>query len=74
MPLSDHPEGDSMCRIVVVTCTRVITRDATEDGRFDYSSFVQERHPRASMRRCRSGSAAASPSARFAHSIPSHTN
>jgi diguanylate cyclase (GGDEF)-like protein len=45
VPLLDHPEGDSMCRIAVLNGTRVITRDATEDGRFDYSSFVKAATP-----------------------------
>jgi diguanylate cyclase (GGDEF)-like protein len=45
VPLLDHPEGDSMCRITVLNGTRVITRDATEDRRFDYSSFVKAATP-----------------------------
>lgn len=44
-PLMDHPEGDSMCRIVVLSGTRVITPDATQDGRFGYSSFVSTNAP-----------------------------
>src|ERR1700743_1278862 len=45
VPLLDHPEGDSMCRIAVLSGTRVITRDATDDSRFAYSSFVQAATP-----------------------------
>ncbi|HTW13220.1 MAG TPA: diguanylate cyclase [Solirubrobacteraceae bacterium] len=47
-PLVDHPEPDSMCRVVVHQGTRVITPDATLDGRFDYSSFVTD--PQAPVR------------------------
>ena len=39
-PLVDHPERDSMCRIVVRENTRIVTRDATLEERFAYSSFV----------------------------------
>jgi diguanylate cyclase (GGDEF)-like protein len=45
VPLADLPEADSMCRIVVLTGTRVITRDASEDGRFNYSPFVKTATP-----------------------------
>jgi diguanylate cyclase (GGDEF)-like protein len=45
VPLADLPEADSMCRIVVLTGTRVITRDASQDGRFDYSPFVNTATP-----------------------------
>ena len=41
-PLADHPEGDSMCRAVVLSGTRIITHDATAEGRFSYSSFVSD--------------------------------
>ena len=30
-PLVDHPEGDSMCRMVVRGGTRIVTNDATKD-------------------------------------------
>lgn len=40
VPLGEDPASESMCRIVVLSGTRVVTRDATLDGRFDYSPFV----------------------------------
>lgn len=42
VPLVDHPEEDSMCRLVVLSGTRIITSDATTEERFAYSSFVQD--------------------------------
>jgi diguanylate cyclase (GGDEF)-like protein len=47
-PLVDHPVQDSMCRLVVQGGTRIVTRDATTDPRFEYSSFVKD--PRAPVR------------------------
>jgi diguanylate cyclase (GGDEF)-like protein len=42
LPLADHPEEDSMCRLVVLGGTRIITSDATAEERFAYSSFVKD--------------------------------
>lgn len=39
-PLGEHPEQDSMCRMVMLSDSRIVTADATHDGRFAYSSFV----------------------------------
>jgi diguanylate cyclase (GGDEF)-like protein len=41
-PLVDHPAPDSMCRLVVAGGERIVTRDATTDARFAYSSFVKD--------------------------------
>ncbi|HLH13254.1 MAG TPA: diguanylate cyclase, partial [Solirubrobacteraceae bacterium] len=40
--LEDHPVNDSFCRLVVAGNQDVVTRDATTDGRFDYSPFVRD--------------------------------
>ncbi len=40
-PLVDHPQQDSMCRLVVRDGTRIVTSDATAEARFQYSSFVK---------------------------------
>ena len=40
-PLQDFPEQDSLCRMVILGGTRIISRDATAEQRFAYSSFVQ---------------------------------
>ena len=41
-PLVEHPAPDSMCRLVIESETRIVTRDATAEARFQYSSFVQD--------------------------------
>jgi diguanylate cyclase (GGDEF)-like protein len=41
-PLVDHPQADSMCRVVLREEARIITRDATAERQFQYSSFVQD--------------------------------
>lgn len=40
-PLVDHPASDSMCRLVFEGGERIVTRDASTDVRFEYSSFVK---------------------------------
>jgi diguanylate cyclase (GGDEF)-like protein len=42
VPLVEHPAPDSMCRLVVESEARIVTRDATADVRFEYSSFVKD--------------------------------
>jgi diguanylate cyclase (GGDEF)-like protein len=42
LPLVDHPAEDSMCRLAVLSGTRIITSDATTEERFAYSSFVKD--------------------------------
>jgi diguanylate cyclase (GGDEF)-like protein len=41
-PLAEHPAPDSMCRLVIEGGDRIVTRDATADARFEYSSFVKD--------------------------------
>lgn len=41
-PLVEHPAPDSMCRLVIESRARIVTHDATTDGRFAYSSFVSD--------------------------------
>ena len=45
VPLVDFPAQDSFCRVAVQTGTRIITADAVADGRFNYSSFVNDPVP-----------------------------
>ncbi len=40
-PLGSHPRADAMCSLTVDGDARIVCADATEDGRFGYSSFVQ---------------------------------
>lgn len=41
-PLGDRPAGDSMCRIVVQSGTRIVVSDATTDRRFDDSPYIKD--------------------------------
>lgn len=44
-PVAGHPREDAMCRLVVETDERIATRDASDEERFAYSSFVQGDEP-----------------------------
>ncbi len=44
-PLGPHPRADSMCRLVVDGEQRIVCADASQDGRFSYSSFVEGSEP-----------------------------
>lgn len=40
-PVAPHPREDSMCRLVVESGERIVTTDASQEDRFDYTSFTQ---------------------------------
>ena len=40
-PLDEHPREDSLCRMVVDSDERIAASDASQEERFDYSSFTQ---------------------------------
>ena len=44
-PLEDAPRHESMCRLVVDTGERIVTRDATQEERFAYSPFTSGEGP-----------------------------
>ncbi len=44
-PVAPHPREDSMCRLVVESEERIVATDASEEKRFDYSSFTQGNDP-----------------------------